>query len=310
MSFHYARTHPYTREDVAVRNNACIISEQEMLGEGAHRFVTLGKYEDGERKGEYAVAKRFKTLEKVSFSWEKFKAKNTSSQHYHESPAFFQEVQKIYEDEFFKTDIRATKKAELILVEFMNYVRLHEVLKFSRMMIKINIPMVWHDKAGGVGTKCLVEPYIQNFKKFNSNTGALLPEYKVAQALSHFSYHITQGECVLCDLQGGVSMDFDERSRVYTLSDVVVLSRKRNYGVTDLGEGGILNFFHHHRCNEFCNPAWRKPAFTKETYTPVMNTMFSTGELLPLAQYSTHPGSLHPGGGIGTNNWRKVAVVF
>jgi len=33
------------------------------------------------------------------------------------------------------------------------------------------------------------------------------PWDKVMQALSHFTYHISGGEFVLCDLQGGLSSD-------------------------------------------------------------------------------------------------------
>lgn len=46
------------------------------------------------------------------------------------------------------------------------------------------------------------------------------------QALSHFSYHITGGSYVLCDLQGGIYQ------HQVILSDPVMLSRFREYGVT------------------------------------------------------------------------------
>lgn len=250
MSCHLSRRHtPYTRDDVAVRNNASRMSyEKFIIGEGAHRYVKKGVYTEGERRGQPAVCKEFKTGE-------------------------------VFEEHYFKEDIRATRKAEFILADFMNYIREHQSLKYSNIMIKINIPGIWESVAYP-HAKCLVEPYIQNFKKFNSNTGASDPEFKVAQALSHFSYHITGEECVLCDLQGGASFGFDERQRVYTLSDVVVLSKSRSYGATDLGEDGINNFFHHHRCNEFCNSTWRVPAFTRNMYVPVMTTTFSTAGLL------------------------------
>lgn len=54
---------------------------------------------------------------------------------------------------------------------------------------------------------CLVEPYIEDFEKFNSNsgwapvTGNLWSD--VMQALSHFSYHNSGGQYLLCSLQGG-----------------------------------------------------------------------------------------------------------
>jgi hypothetical protein len=58
---------------------------------------------------------------------------------------------------------------------------------------------------------------------------------------------------VLCDLQGGIS------SRGAVLTDPVILSRSRSYGVTDLGPNGISTFFAQHICNRFCQAHWQKP---------------------------------------------------
>lgn len=61
------------------------------------------------------------------------------------------------------------------------------------------------------GETCLAEPFIQNFQKFNSNTGWEAPQgdqYSEAmQALSHFSYIKSCGMMVLCDIQGGIYQD-------------------------------------------------------------------------------------------------------
>ncbi|RSL83082.1 hypothetical protein CEP51_004713 [Fusarium floridanum] len=45
-------------------------------------------------------------------------------------------------------------------------------------------------------------------------------------------YHVSGGQFVLCDLQGGIYQ------REIVLSDPVILSRNRDYGVTDLGSEG------------------------------------------------------------------------
>ena len=52
----------------------------------------------------------------------------------------------------------------------------------------------------------LMEPFLSNFQHFNSNTAwAGSTQWAEAlQSLSHFSYHLTGGEMVLCDLQGAV----------------------------------------------------------------------------------------------------------
>lgn len=73
------------------------------------------------------------------------------------------------------------------------------------------------------------------------------------QALSHYSFHKSGGQYLLCDLQGGLD---DGEGPV--LSDPAILSRDMKYGVTDLGSEGIANFFALHRCNKYCR-RWSRP---------------------------------------------------
>ncbi len=113
--------------------------------------------------------------------------------------------------------------------------------------IYLNQPAVWQFIE--TGQKALVEPFIANFQKFNSNSGWRdqgedWPE--VMQSLSHYSYHITGGSKVLCDLQGGVYSDG------VVLTDPVVMSGSGGvYGPTDLGGDGIRSFFARHVCGKF-----------------------------------------------------------
>jgi hypothetical protein len=51
------------------------------------------------------------------------------------------------------------------------------------------------------------------------------PWPRVMQALSHFSYHQSGGQHVLCDLQGGVYRDG------IVLTDPAVLSRTKEYAI-------------------------------------------------------------------------------
>jgi len=119
----------------------------------------------------------------------------------------------------------------------------------------MNEAQVWHEvnpQPDGRQKRMLVEPMIEGaFVKFNSNSGHSNGD-KVMAALSHFSYHHTNGQELLCDLQGGRYAD------CYVLTDPVIMSLDRKYGPTDLGERGISNFFAHHRCSELCQPNWRK----------------------------------------------------
>ena len=85
-----------------------------------------------------------------------------------------------------------------------------------------------------------------------------LTSVQVMQALSHYSYHCNSGGYVLCDLQGAVYR------RSVVITDPVVHSRKQIYGPTDMEVDGILQFFDHHYCNEYCCPSWQQP---KRTHT-------------------------------------------
>ncbi len=126
----------------------------------------------------------------------------------------------------------------------------------------------------------MVEPFINHFRKMNSNSGWRRSQDwldDAMDALSHFrfsdfcfyvfflvplvlkrlqSYHASGGQMVLCDIQGGWQK---MRSRVL-LTDPVVLSRRQLFGPADLGTDGILSFFSNHVCSEYCQEHWAKPA--------------------------------------------------
>ncbi|KAI4859329.1 kinase-like protein [Hypoxylon rubiginosum] len=204
------------------------------FAEGAFRWVAKGTYTSGSRSGQTCVAKFFKTGA-------------------------------VFEADYFTLDIKAVNKA----LEIVN--RFNE-LNIVNKSVKINVPAVWtfDDNSGEwAGQRMLIEPFIQNYQKFNSNTG-WTDESKtwgeVMQALSHFSYHVTGGQFVLCDLQGGVYQ------QEVVLSDPVILSRNRDYGVTDLGPDGISSFFSQHSCNNFCRSNWTRPMNPVPVFRPVAGT--------------------------------------
>ncbi|KAM7189330.1 Protein kinase-like domain containing protein [Rhypophila sp. PSN 637] len=202
---------------------------------GAFRWVAKGKYTNGPREGQPCVAKWFKTG--VVFS-----------------------------EDFFLLDIKAVDKALDIVNKFNE-------LNIASKPVVINVPTVWEftkeASPNRRGSKVLVEPYIENYVKFNSNSGWTdssqgWPE--IMQALSHFSYNITGGNFVLCDLQGGIYQQH------IVLSDPVILSRNREYGVTDLGLDGISTFFSQHRCNRFCRSHWTAPVAPRQILRVVPGT--------------------------------------
>jgi Alpha-kinase family len=188
----------------------------EHIGEGKYKYVTKGTYE---RSHAPAADKFLKTG--TTFS-----------------------------SECFLDDQRASEAALPFVAGFHRYI---ETTAFrGRVSIKVNIPQVWTQSSGVlVGQKMLREPFIANFQKFNSNSGAADLTASVAQALSHFSYHASDGAELLCDLQGG------KVGETYVLSDVVMMSMSKKYGNTDLGATGIENWLSLHRCNAFCCSSWK-----------------------------------------------------
>jgi len=211
------------------------------FAEGGFRYVAKGKYTVGERAGEECVCKWFK------------------SGH-------------VLEESFFTLDIQAADKALHIVKEWNSR-------NFINRKVMVNVPQVWTFMEGGaahlVGKKVLQEPFIQHYTKFNSNSGWAddsTPWPRVMQALSHFSYHITSGQFVLCDLQGGIY------SNAVVLTDPVILSRSKRFGVTDLGPQGISSFFSNHVCNEFCKSDWSMPNDRTRYFRPQQGTsMIATG---------------------------------
>ena len=73
----------------------------------------------------------------------------------------------------------------------------------------MNTPEIWYH--ADRRTQSLVEPMIAHFQKFNSNSGWVGDSgdswCQAMQALSHFSFHDSDGSYLLCDLQGGVYSD-------------------------------------------------------------------------------------------------------
>lgn len=209
----------------------------EHFAEGGFRHVYKGVYLSGPREGEECVMKEFKTGS-------------------------------VHEATFFEADVQAVKKATRMQRNVTP--RLAElgagqlIQKFNdanvvSKPVYLNEPEVWSGSGGRIaGHKVLVEPMIRGtYFRFNSNTGYAEPDTATMQALSHFSYHISNGQYLLCDLQGGRYDGF------YILTDPVIHSKGKEFGGTDLGQEGIENFMAHHRCGRFCDPNWKLPPAKK-----------------------------------------------
>ena len=193
--------------DPGRRNNATRLEVdlEDIFAMGSFKYCALGRYTGGMRTGQKLVAKWFK-----------------EDNH--------------FEDEFFARDLSAVDQTLRIITQW------NQAGFVPGVTIRLNIPEIWSVD----GRQCMIEPFIADFTKFNSNTGWVRRGKHnhillLLQALSHYSYHVSSGQFVLCDLQGGYNRD------VITLTDPAVLSRRQKFGPADLGPKGMSSFFYHHR---------------------------------------------------------------
>ena len=201
------------------------------IGEGVFRVCLEGTYIGGNRNQQEAACKRFK-------------------------PQFRQ-----IEDEYFASDFRIARKCIEVAEEWNSFCPLGKEIMFSYGDVK----------QSNSGIKYLVEPLIRYFTKYTSNSGWISQTEGWAgdamEAFSHFSYHKTGGQMLICDLQGRYRFNRFSREKCrFELTDPAICSRRRNYGPTDLGEKGIDSFFANHVCNEFCDQHWQRPRYSKQWF--------------------------------------------
>jgi len=95
------------------------------------------------------------------------------------------------------------------------------------------------------------------WEKFNSNDGWSSGTGSLPDAFSHWTWVHTDGDEVVCDLQGhrgtpdGPSYA-NRYKNYYLLTDPAIISSDQKWGTTDLGPRGIRNFFRRHQCNDMC----------------------------------------------------------
>lgn len=209
---------------------------------GAHKNVYKCSYTKGPRKGEHCVSKVFKSGHN-------------------------------YADSSFAEDLAAVKKAARIIKAF----NATEATGKAETWVYLNQPEVYTDvepDCHGRKMYSLVEPLIEGeYMKFNSNTGHA-DGHDLMQALSHFSYHHTDGKFLLCDLQGGKHfVPGDGYGYFFLLTDPAICSEHSGtFGPADFGQDGIDNFFGWHKCNGFCNRSWRLPPGAARRFKAVPGT--------------------------------------
>ena len=190
------------------------------------------------------------------------------------------------ENEYFRADFQVADKAIQYAEEWNDICSRDETI----LITKGDVHTIG-------GKMYLVEPLIRNFTKFTSNNGWIAHDEgwvgEAMEAFTHFSYHRSGGNLIVCDLQGRYRHNrFNQSKSRFELTDVAVCSRRCHYGPTDLGEKGIDSFFHNHVCNQFCNVngRWQRPRattqwFPKSSSTSMMRS--SQARLLNLGNRST-----------------------
>lgn len=219
-------------------NNVSI--HDEIVGIGVFRIAYAGTYIGGNRNQQEAVCKKFKPQ-------------------YH-----------VLENEFFASDFQIADKAIDLALDWNNMCEDKKGILITKGSV-----MSRH------GTKYTVEPLIRYFTKFTSNNGWIASDADLGwpvlamEAFSHYTYHRTGGQLIVCDLQGRYRNDTYSRDRCrFELTDVAICSRKRNYGPTDLGEKGIESFFAGHQCNQFCHRDghWTSPRAPRQWFEASSNS--------------------------------------
>ena len=196
--------------------------ESTQIGEGEFRTVLAGTYVGGNRNQQEAVCKRFK-------------------------PQF-----RHFENEYFAKDFKIINKTVYYAEKWNDFCQEgYEVL--------VNKGDI-HQSNSGI--QYLVEPYIRYFEKFTSNSGWIgdtdYADVRAMAAFSHFTYYMSNGTELVCDLQGRHRND--RRKRRFELTDPAICSISRKYGPTDLGWDGIESFFANYDSdNEFTQSHWSRP---------------------------------------------------
>jgi hypothetical protein len=216
----------------------------ERLGEGAFRVCVKGTFVGGNRNTQEAACKRFKSMYRS------------------------------LEVEFFAQDFKIADRT-IRTADLWN-----STCDFDKEML-ISRGAIHQTKAG---TKHLVEPLIRNYEKFTSNNGWIgnTSDWQVRcmEAFTHFSYHESGGQLIVCDIQGRYKYNrFDKKKSRFELGDPAICSRRRLYGPTDLGEKGIDSFFDNHACNEFCEDHWARPKRTTQWFPRSQGTSMLSSQL-------------------------------
>ena len=208
------------------------IHHNEIIGQGSFRLAYAATYIGGNRNQQEAVAKRFHSK------------------------------YRLLENEFYASDFAIADTAIRYAEDWNDMCEYGKEILITKGSVHRN-----------GRSKYLVEPLIRYYTKFTSNNGWITANEgwrgEAMEAFSHYTYHRSGGQLIVCDLQGRYRHDRYRPDRCrFELTDPAICSRRRSYGPTDLGEKGIESFFSHHQCNQFCHfdGRWSSPRLAREWF--------------------------------------------
>ena len=218
----------------------------EVLGEGTFRTCYAGTYVGGNRNGQEAACKRFKSE--------------------------FRQM----EDEFFSQDFQIIEKTIMIATDWNGFCDQGKGILVNKGSI--------HTCSGiKYLVEPLVRNYVKFTSNTGWIGDTTVWAVRCMEAFTHYSYHRMGGSMIVCDIQGRHKFNkFAKSKSRFELTDPAICSRARRYGPTDLGEKGIDSFFASHKCNEFCQSHWARPSgrprhwFPQTKGTTMITTLYTS----------------------------------
>lgn len=104
-----------------------------------------------------------------------------------------------------------------------------------------------------VDSYLMVEPFLDgDYVKWNSNSGYVRDKSLGIESFCHWTYHQSNGQHLVCDVQGVQLCD------KYLLTDPCVMSTSQGkYGMTDCGNFFMTEWMKDHKCNQYCQKHWK-----------------------------------------------------
>jgi hypothetical protein len=157
----------------------------------------------------------------------------------------------VYNESDWQFDVKTSKKARELAKKFNATSHTYRPISFNDIIpLKVCGNSWWDNTSTPVDAWIAAEHFLEgDYTKWLANNGWVSEDVGVSlPAFSHWTWVETNGEVLVCDLQGVR----DIPSKGYWLTDPAILSPGREYGSTDIGNAGIHNFFASHKCTTMC----------------------------------------------------------